>query len=423
MSQDTQTCAKTGSSSKLAIDGGTPVRDKKQNPWPRWPVVDERQWAEQIEPSMREVYFSQTEGLGGKRSQQFEQEFAHFCQAHYCLLLPHGTDAIMAALVAALELESWGAGGEVIVPNYTYIATASAALHQRMSIALVDIDPVSFTISPDAIEQAVRPGITRAILPVHLTGHPAEMDAINAIARRHGLKVIEDCAQAHGARYRDRPVGALGDVGAFSFQSSKNLSSGEGGAVVTDDEKINSFVHTVMNSGRAPGGARWEYPRLGYNFRPSEYVAALLRVRLARLEEEASHRSRMAKFLSTHLSQIKGVQPPVEAEGCTRHAYHLYAILVDPESFGGKDRGAIVAALQAEGIPCYAGYTHPLDKSQGIQTLAERFPESVRVLPSPVAADVCQRSIWLLQEMLLAGEQDMRQIVEAFAKVQRAFAG
>ncbi len=425
MQQDHETLnpsMNTGIGSKLAIDGGTPVRDVQRHPWPRWPVVSEQQWAEQVEPAMRAVYLSRTEGLGGTRSQQFARDFARFCQARHCRLLPHGTDAIMAALVATLELENWGPGGEVIVPNYTYIATASAALHQRMSVALVDIDPVSFTISPEAIEQAVRPGITRAILPVHLGGHPAEMDAINAIARKHGLKVIEDCAQAHGAQYRGRSVGALGDAGAFSFQSSKNLSSGEGGAVVTDDEGIDGRIHAVMNSGRAPGGARWEYPRLGYNFRPSEYVAALLSVRLEQLEKEASHRQRMARFLSKQLSQVKGVEPPVEAEGCTRHAYHLYAMLVDLDSFGGRDREAILAALHAEGIPCYAGYTHPLAETRGLQTLAEQFPESVRVLPSPITTDVCRRSIWLLQEILLADERDMLQVVEAFAKVQRAFA-
>lgn len=409
-----------GKAAVLARDGGTPVRDIRKQPWPRWPLASERQWVEQIEPAMRAVYLSHAEGLGGTHSQAFEQEFARFCDARHCCLLPHGTDALMAALVAALELDSWGVDGEIIVPNYTYIATASAPLHQRMRLALVDIDPISFTISPEAIEQAVRPGITRAILPVHLGGHPAEMDAINAIARRHGLKVIEDCAQAHGAQYRGRPVGPLGDAGAFSFQSSKNLSSGEGGAVVTDDPDIDGRIHAVMNSGRAPAGARWEYPRLGYNFRPSQYVAALLSIRLKSLEEQTVHRQRMARFLTEQLSQVKGVRPPMHADGCTRHAYHLYAMLIDPDHFGGCCRDEIVTALNAEGIPCFAGYTHPLSESRGLKNLAERFPEAIRVLPCPVAADACQRSIWLLQEILLADEQDMLQIVEAIVKVQRA---
>lgn len=407
---------------KLARDGGTPVRDVKRDPWPRWPLISEEQWSQQVEPALREVYFSQAEGLGGAAATQFEQDFARFCDAGHCRLLPHGTDAIMAALVAAVKLENWGPSGEVIIPNYTYIATASAPLHQRMSVALVDIDPVSFTISPEAIEAAIRPGITRAILPVHLGGHPADMDAINDIARRHDLKVIEDCAQAHGAQYRGRSVGALGDAGAFSFQSSKNLSSGEGGAVVTDDADTDARLHAVMNSGRAPGGARWEYPRLGYNFRPSQYVAAMLNVRLKLLDAEVTHRQEMARFLSERLAEVPGVQPPVHKEGCTRHGYHLYIMLIDPEQFGGRNRDEVIAALQAEGIGCHAGYTHPLADSPSLQALSEHFPDAIRVLPSPVSADVCGRSIWLLQETLLAEQRDMLHIVEAFSKVQRAFA-
>lgn len=410
------------SKSRLAREGGAPVRDVKQHPWPKWPMVSETQWVDKLEPALKAVYLSQVEGVGGTRAVAFAESFAKFCQAKHCRLLPHGTDAIEAALVAALELENWGPSGEAIIPNYTFMATAGAALQQRMSLALVDIDPESFTISPEAIEQAIRPGKTRAIVPVHIAGHPADMDAINAIARKHDLKVIEDCAQAHGAQYRGKPVGALGDAGAFSFQSSKNLCSGEGGAVVTNDAQIDGYVHAVMNAGRAPGGARWEYPRVGFNYRPSEYVAAILGVRLEALEAETAHREKMATVLSKHLAQVKGVKPPIHKPWCTRHANHLYAMTVNPDDFGGRTRDEIVAALNAEGIPCSAGYTQPLSAARGLRNLAEQFPDAIRVLPCPVTDDVCARSIWLLQEMLLADEKSMLQVVEAMDKVQRVFA-
>lgn len=412
----------SSSQDRLARDGGQPVRNTKEHPWPRWPVISEQEWVDKIEPALRKVYLSHVEGIGGKVTADVEQSFARFCDAKYCRMVPHGTDALMAAIIAALELESWGPSGEIIIPNYTYIATASAPLHQRMSIAMVDIDPVTFTLSPEAVERAVKPGVTRAILPVHMAGHAADMDALNGIARKYGLKVIEDAAQAHGARYKGKSVGALGDAGAFSFQSSKNLSIGEGGAVVTNSQQVDEYVAAIMNSGRAPGGARWEYPRLGYNFRPSQYLAAMLNVRLHLLEEQTAHRNAMAAYLSQGLAQIPGIRPPTAANGCTRHGYHLYAMLIDPAKFGGHGRDEIAAAVQAEGVGCYVGYTKPLSTSLSLVHLANKFPQSVRVLPCPNAEYVCQHSIWILQEMLLAQQSDMQDIVAAFAKVQRAFA-
>lgn len=408
-------------SDRLAIEGGKPVRDVHRKPWPNWPIVSEAEWRERLEPELRKVYLSQTEGLPGPKAKTFAARFAKLCGARHARMLVHGTDAIGAALVATLELDAWGDAGEVILPNYTFIATASAAIDRRCRLAFVDIDPVTFTIAPESIEQAIQPGSTRAILAVHITGQAADMDPIMAVAAKYDLKVIEDCAQAHGARYKDRPVGSIGHAGAFSFQSSKNLTAGEGGLVTTNNPAVDDRVVAFMDVGRDPKAGQWEYPRLGWNYRPSEYLAALLDVRLDDLDSQANHRSRMAEYLRQRLRAIPGVKPPVEADWCTRHAYHLYAILIDPKQFGGRSRNQIVDAVKAEGIGCVPGYTAPLSDSQALVSLREKYPDVIRVMDCPTTRDICARSIWLKQEMLLMDEPDMDDIVEAFTRVQAHF--
>ncbi len=406
---------------KLAVEGGTPVRDTSKNPWVAWPHTDEEEWQTKVEPALREVYLSRTEGLPGPKSTAFGQRFAEYCGTEYAICMPHGTDAISAAITGALDLDGFGDSGEIIVPNYTFIATASAALDRRCSIAFVDIDPDNFTVDPRAIEEAIDPDRTRAILPVHLLGHPANMGEIMRIADKHGLKVIEDCAQAHGAEYEGRKVGSLGHVGAFSFQSSKNLTSGEGGAVTTDDRDIHDRVHAFMNVGRRPGGARWEYPRLGWNYRPSEYLAALLIVRLEVLETQTLRRNQNADYLTEALTEIEGIIPPRKNPWATKHAYHLYPMKYQQEHFGGRSRDEFTAALRAEGIPCTSGYGAPLSQEAGLSYIAQKYPGLIRVLPCPHVEKVCQESVWLYQNMMLGSRKDMDDIVEAISKIHKAF--
>ena len=408
---------------RLAIDGGTPVRDEKAKPWPRWPPLNEADWDARVAPALREVYVSGVEGLPCPRAEAFAERFAAYCGVRYGRTAVHGTDAITSGLVAALDLDAWGEGGEVIVPNYTFIATASAPLDCRCTIAFADIDPRTFTLDPRALEAAIVPGRTRAVIPVHLAGHPADMDAINDVASRHGLKVIEDCAQAHGARYTRGMVGSLGDVGAFSFQSSKNLTCGEGGVITTDDIDIDARALAFLDVGRVRRGARWDYARIGRNYRVSEYLVALLDVRLDDLEEQTEHRARMADALSARLEEIPGITPPYNAPWCERHAHHLYAILVDAARFGGRSREQVVEAVCAEGVPCMAGYTRPLSTAAGLEHFRSKYPDAVRVLPCPHTEHVCAHSTWLAQQMLLGNEQDMADIAAAFAKVQRVMAG
>ncbi len=405
-------------SKKLAINGGMPVRSEQS--WLTWPLVSPKEWESEIEPQMRTVYLSASEGLPGKKTQELGQEYANYTGTRYATFLPHGTDAISAAVSATLDLDGFGDGGEIITTNYTFVATASAVLDRRCSVAFVDINADNFTIDPTAIESAITDR-TRAILVVHLGGHPADMSAINQIAQKHGLKVIEDCAQAHGAEANGKKVGSLGDAGAFSFQSSKNLTSGEGGMVTTNEEEIHHLVHAFMNVGREPTGARWAYPRLGWNYRPSEYLAVLLMARLRKLEEQTNIRNANATYLSAELKKIQGVTPPQNSHWVTKHGYHLYMMRYRPEAFGTKSRIEFIQALEAEGIPASSGYGQPLSQEGGLQRVSKQYPNLIRVLPCPRTEQVCEESVWLFQNILLGSREDMDQIIEAITKIQKAW--
>ena len=406
---------------RLAISGGTPVRDTQTKPWPSWPLTSVNEWEREIEPQLREVYLSGVEGLGGGKSKVLAEKYARYTGTTYAVFMPHGTDAISAALAGALNLDGFGDGGEVIVPNYTFVATASAVLDGRCTVAFVDIDPDNFTIDPKAIEAAIDPNRTRAILPVHVGGHAANMEALRRMAEKYGLAIIEDCAQAHGAEYQGAKVGSLGDAGAFSFQSSKNLTSGEGGMVTTHDKDVRDHVHAFMNVGRAPGGARWEYPRLGWNYRPSEYLAALLIARLEKLEAQTNLRNANASYLSKALEQIEGITPPKLSLWVSKHGYHVYMMKYHSEGFGGKPRGEFFDALRAEGIPCSSGYGVPLSREAGMADVTQNYPGLIRELPCPVAEGVCKESVWLFQNLLLGSREDMDDIIEAIVKIQRAW--
>lgn len=407
-------------SNQLAISGGEPVRNIKTHPWPSWPIRASNEWESKIEPLLRDVYMSGSEGSGGAMIPRFCEQYAQYSGTNYALFMPHGTDSISAALAGALDLDGFSDGGEVIVPNYTFVATASAVLERRCTVAFVDVCPDTFTIDTKAVETAISPE-TRAILPVHLGGHSADMGALQEIAQRHQLKIIEDCAQAHGAEYQTKKVGSLSDVGAFSFQASKNLTSGEGGMVTTDDKDIHDRVCAFMNVGRAPGGARWEYPRLGWNYRPSEYLAAILSVRLELLETQTDLRNRNAAYLSNALETIPGITPPKLATWVTKHGYHLYCMKYSPAGFGGKSRQEFVNALSGEGIPCSIGYRSPLSEEPGMAHVAQKYPHLVRSLPCPNAELVCEQSVWLFQNLLLSSESDMDQVVDAITKIHRAW--
>lgn len=406
----------TMTDSRLAVDGGRKTREK---PWREWPVYDERE-----ERALLEVLHSgQWWSVGGMKVPEFEEAFAHFHDANYGICVTNGT----AALEVALRALGIGCGDEVIVPPYTFIATASSVLAVSATPVFVDIEPHSLNIDPKAIEAAITPR-TKAIIPVHIAGCPADMDGVLEVARKHNLFVIEDAAQAHAAAWKGRRVGAIGDVGTFSFQASKNLNAGEGGILITNDETIADKVWSVHNVGRTRSGKWYEHHVLGGNFRMTEWQAAILLTQLTRLEEQTATRTANARYLTEQLAQIPGILTLQTDSRVTTHAYHLYAFRYDPAGFGGRSREEFLRALNAEGIPASSGYV-PLYKEvvfqrktagQGAWCRAGRTMDYGAV-NCPVCEQVCKDAVWLFQSLLLGDQEDMQDIVAAVCKIQKAW--
>ncbi len=401
-------------SQALAIDGGTPVR---RRPYPQWPVWDERE----VEAVSDVVTSGQWWAPPGTQVKAFEREFAQAHDAAHAIAVANGSIALEVALRAAGI--DWG--DEVITSPYTFIATANTPLLVGAIPRFADILPNTWNLDPDAIEPLITPR-TKAILPVHLGGEPADMDAINEIAKRYGLLVIEDAAQAHGARWKDHSVGAIGDMGTFSFQASKNVTAGEGGIVLTNDDTWHERCWSVHNVGRSRSGGWYEHVVLASNYRLSEWPAAILRVQLSRLEEQASLRSARAETLRAALAEVDGLDPLPGDSRVGRNAYHIFKMWYKPDAFGNKPPGAFAEAMRAEGIPISVGYGEPLHRMRVIVERS-RYVAMQLDLPEPeqpacpVTEDACQRGLWLMQNVLLAEEEDMQDIARAAIKIQRVW--
>ena len=401
---------------KLARDGGTPVRTA---PFPAWPV-----WEGADEKALLEVLRSGVWGRNaGTQVVAFEEEFAAFQGTKHCIAVVNGT----CALELGLRVLDVGFGDEVIVPSYTFVATPAAPLFLGAIPVFADIDPDTFELDPASVEAAVTPR-TKAIIPVHIAGQPPDMDGILAVARKHGLRVLEDAAQAHGAAWRDQGAGGIGDLGSFSFQSSKNLNAGEGGAICTNDQELAELAWSVMNVGRLREGAWYQHERLGWNYRLSEFHGALLRAQLTRVPEQMARREANARYLDTNLAEIPGIAPQHRPPEVTGHAHHLYMLRYDPAAFGGHDRAAFIQALNAEGIPCSPGYDWPCHEQNAVKNSVRDILQKLGRADDPLDRPLPntdriahQQGVWLPQNALLAEERDMRQIVDAVAKVHGAF--
>lgn len=395
----------------LAINGGTPVR---KAPFPVWPV-----WGSPERDAVREVIDSGAWGeLSGDKVQAFEDRFATFQQARFALAVPNGTQALEVAL------QSLGVrpGDDVVTTAYTFIATVSAIFAVGARPIFVDIDPRTNLIDPAEIEPAIT-SRTRAIVPVHIGGQPCDLDGVLEVARRHGLPVLEDAAQAVGAEWRGTKVGAVGDLGTLSFQESKNLSGGEGGAIVTNLEDLHDLAWSLHNCGRGPQSDTFNFERMGGNYRLTELAGALLLAQMERLDGQMAVRDRNAALLTDGLAEIPGLEPTVVDERVTRHAWHLYQIRYDAAAFGGRSREDVIAALNAEGIPASAGYV-PLTGIAAIRNaLRDRFGESAvrEILPVPHTGTAGRNTIWLYQTALLGSDDDTADILTACRKIGSAW--
>jgi dTDP-4-amino-4,6-dideoxygalactose transaminase/predicted dehydrogenase len=406
----------------LAKEGGLPVRDVRLRPWPVYPSSSMLDWTTKIAPKFLQIFLTGVEGLPQPMANRFAEEWARYCGASYSLLLPHGTDALRVAIASAIDHDGMEYGGEIIVPNLSFIASASTVLDRQFGVALVDVDPETYLLDPKRVEEAIIPGKTRAIMAVHLFGQPADMTALRDIAKRHSLVLLEDAAQAHGAIHELGRVGSIGDAAGFSFQSSKNLSSGEGGAFTTNDAQIFERAYSFHNVGRARrGGQRWGHHSLGFNIRPNEYMAAILLHRLQKLEAEQQRRADNFHRLRDYLGDVSCVRPLGIGPGVKRHGVHMFVLRYDSEECGGLSIEDFIGTLQAEGLPLNRGYTTTMAQQPALQSIAEKHPKYLRVLPTPVADAATKNMLFLAHDLFLGDDEDMQEIAAAFRKVQARY--
>jgi len=402
---------------KLAILGGQAVRTKT---WPSWPI-----WDKSAEESVLSILRSGIWcRLGGKTVSEFEKKYAELIGAKRCVCTVNGTNA----LLTALHVLDIGVGDEVIVSPYTFIATYNVVINSCALPVFADTDPETFQINPDKIEERINER-TRAILPVHILGLPANMDRINAIAKKHNLLVIEDACQAWMAEWRGKKCGTVGDLGCFSFQNSKHLPCGEGGAVVGNDDEIMDRCFSYHNCGRPYGSVKGTsgYPIIGTNRRMTEYQAAILLSQMKRLENDTQTRNENAHYLTSRIKDIPGIIPHKLYEGVTRAAYHLYPFRYKKEHFNNVPRSKFLAALEAEGIPCSGGYG-PQYKDDLIEVTLnsknfkrafskERLDKYRQELHYPDNDQLCEEAVWLGQELLLTTKEDINDIADAISKI------
>jgi dTDP-4-amino-4,6-dideoxygalactose transaminase len=407
----------TAADSKPALLGGTPVRRERFTAWPIITEDDERGFLEVF----RKKKWNR---LDGNYTSTFEETWARTLGAKHCVAVANGTSALITSL-AALGI---GPGDEVIVPPYTFVATINAVLMHHALPVFVDTDPETFQIDATKIEAAITER-TACIMPVHLGGSAADMDTILAVAKKHKLPVVEDACQAHLAEWRGKKVSTLGALGCYSFQASKNLNAGEGGAILTNSDDLYEQCKSYQNNGRMASNAGFAYVRNGANLRITEFQGALLLQQLVRVEEQSRRREQNAAYLTQLLKEIPGITPAKMYEGCTRNSYHIYMFRYDPAGFEGLPRARFLEALQAEGIPVAGGY-QPLYRepflrnslqSRAFQAIyaPKRISEYLESIQCPANERLCESAAWLMQTTFLGPRSDMEQIADAIRKIKR----
>lgn len=407
---------------KPAILNGTPVRTKS---WPGWPVWNPETDEELVLKVLRSGVWSRA-----KVVKEFEEKWAKTVGAKRCLATTNGTHAI----ITALRVLGIGPGDEVLTTPYTFIATIDAILMNNAMPIFIDVDPETFQIDPAKMEEKIT-SKTRAILPVHILGLPADMGRIMEIAKKHNLIVVEDACQAWLAEIKGKKVGTIGHAGCFSFQTSKHLPIGEGGAMVSDDEVLMDRAHSFHDFGRPYGSVVGDvtggYLTVGSKCRMTEYQAAIGLAQLKRLDEQTTRRNENAAYLRSQIKDIPGIIPYRLYDDVTRAAFHLFPFQYKKENFQNLPRDKFLEAMRGEGIPCSGGYT-PLNKmpylkdalsSRAFQAIYPKekldFDKYVAENQCPANDSLCQEAVWFSQSLLLAEKRDMDDIATAIAKIQK----
>lgn len=398
-------------SGALAIDGAPLPRFASFPPWPHF-GQDEIDAVQRVLSSGKVNYWTGDEG------RLFEEEFASFTGCLHAIALTNGTVALELALYAL----GIGQGDEVIVPSKTFIASASCAVIRGATPVIADVDPVTQNLTVNTVKQVATPQ-TKAIIAVHLAGWPCDMDEIMAFAEEHGIKVIEDCAQAHGATYKGRPVGSLGHAAAFSFCQDKIITTGgEGGMLVINDQRLwekawaykdHGKSHAAVYHRQHPPGFRWLHESFGTNWRMTEMQAAIGRLQLKKLPDWIARRRANAALLSEEFSRIPGlrVTRPPEDIG---HAYYKYYVFVVPDALRtGWDRGRVIQEINNQGIPCFSGSCSEIYLEKAFKETPSRLEQRLEV-----AQELGETSLMFLVHPTLA-ENNIRDTVSAVAKVMK----
>ncbi|MCC5932399.1 MAG: DegT/DnrJ/EryC1/StrS family aminotransferase [Cyclobacteriaceae bacterium] len=411
----------SGKTSHAAILGGEPVRKIE---WPEWPKWDTQSMDQEMLNVLHGRVWSRA-----KITEEFEQKWAEMLGAKRCLAVVNGTQALIASLVQF----DIGGGDEVIVPPYTFIASVQAILNTGAMPVFADIDRETYQIDPAKIEEKIT-ARTKAIMPVHILGLPADMPAIMEIAKKHNLIVIEDACQAHMAEINHKKAGTLSHAGCFSFQTSKNLPIGEGGAIVSDDEDFMDRCFSYHNYGNPYGSVVGEVGAgtliLGTKIRITEYQSKIGLLQMKNVLEQSELRMQHAAWLNAELSQVPGIIPARLYPHVTRAVYHLYPFRFQSDAFAGLNKTEFIRSLQAEGIPCAPGYT-PLNKmpylrhALSTKNYRKMYPKKMLDYERYMEKNQCPENdilcneeiVWIPQNVLLAPKKDLGDIVRAVHKI------
>jgi dTDP-4-amino-4,6-dideoxygalactose transaminase len=403
---------------KPAILGGSPVRTAD---WPNWPVCNEVEDKFLLEA----LHSRKWNRYGGKQVKAFEKAYATRAGAKHCVATNSGTSSLYTCL-GALDI---GPGDEVILPPFTFVATFNVITLNYALPIYVDVDPETSQIDANKIEAAITPN-TRAIIAVDIGGNVCDMDKICAISKKHNIPVIEDACQSHLAEWRGRMVGNWGLAGCFSFQASKNLNCGDGGALITNDPDFASKCESFQDQSRNRGPKNLSAGCRGGNLRLSEFQGAILNAQMTRLEEQSKRREKNAEYLTSLLKDIPGILVQKQYPGCTRHAWHVYAFRYIKEHFAGLGRDKFMLALKKEGIddtaPGYTpwnkeGHVSALSKNRHYQKLysKETLDRWQQHRACPQNDILCAENVRFTQTMLLGEKSDMEQIAAAIRKIQK----
>jgi dTDP-4-amino-4,6-dideoxygalactose transaminase len=398
---------------KLALHGGTPAARRN---WPTWPI-----WDDAERHGLRDVLDSGNWWFGD-RIKQFEEAYAAFHQVKFGVSCTNGTTAIEMALRAIGVLP----GDEVIVPAYSFVATASAVVTVGAIPIFADIEADTLCIDPQDVARKVTPR-TRAIVPVHVAGRFANMDGLMPIAAKHGLAILEDAAHAWGSLFDGKGPGTIGRCATFSFQVSKNITAGEGGILLTNEESLADLCRSYTHCGRRKGSNWYDHDYLGTNARMTEFQAAILLAQLGRLESQTLRRQRSAAMLDERLSKLPGIGLIRAEPRMTRRSYHMYIFRLNEQELG-VSRDRFIDALNAEGVPASRGWYHPLYANGVFQNTTTERPHGIiaplagcgvdyRDVRCPVTEQVCRDSVWIPQNVLLAPDDDIRAAADAIEKV------